>query len=214
MKKIKWSSIIIAICYIVAGILFFLDENLTREIVCSWIGYSLLVIGVLSLISYFLHPKNVSFLKNEFRDGLIVITLGIMTLIRKDLFIELVYFVLAIIIVISGYKKLQDCVDACRLGFKNFILYLVLASISIVIGLIVMLDPTIAIKPLHRLIGGGLLYSGVSDLISTIFISSKMYSYIKNIEDSKVEETNDIENENYDEDILEENSENKTPEDN
>lgn len=214
MKKIKWSSIIIAICYIVAGILFFLDENLTREIVCSWIGYSLLVIGVLSLISYFLHPKNVSFLKNEFRDGLIVITLGIMTLIRKDLFIELVYFVLAIIIVISGYKKLQDCVDAWRLGFKNFILYLVLASISIVIGLIVMLDPTIAIKPLHRLIGGGLLYSGVSDLISTIFISSKMYSYIKNIEDSKVEETNDIENENYDEDILEENSENKTPEDN
>ena len=188
MKNIKWSSIIIAICYIAAGILFFADANLTKDIICKWIGYGLIVVGLFCIISYFRKPKNESFLKNEFRDGLIIITIGLLPLIRKDLFIELVYFVIAVIIMISGYKKLQDCVDAWRLGLKYGVLYFVLASISIVIGLIIMMDSSITLKQLHNLIGAGLLYSGASDLISTIFLSTKMRKFNNLTEKQKVNE--------------------------
>ena len=87
---------------------------------------------------------------------------------------------------ISGYKKLQDCVDAWRLGLKYGVLYFVLASISIGIGLFILIDSTLSIKTLHVLIGIGLLYSGVSDLISTIFLASKMTEYLSG--NKKIEE--------------------------
>lgn len=190
MKNIKWSNIIISICYIASGIMFFSDTDITSEIICNWIGYGLLIAGALFIVSYFVHSREESFLKNEFCIGLIIITIGLLPLIRNDLFIELVYFVLAIVIMVSGYKKLQDCVDAWRLGLKYGLLYLVLSAISIVIGLVIMLDTTIDIKPLHILIGCGLVYSGISDLISTIFLSSKMYKFIneQNKNEENVEE--------------------------
>lgn len=199
MKNVKWSSIIVSICYIIAGIFFFADASLTKDVICNWIGYALLAVGIMLIISYFIRPKHESFLKNEFRDGLIAITIGLLPLIRRDIFIELVYIAIAIVIMISGYKKLQDCVDSWRLGMKNGLVYFILAAISIILGLIIMLDPTIQVRPLHNLIGAGLLYSGASDLISTIFLSSKMIQYIN---------TNNIEKEV----IEEENEENKTPE--
>lgn len=201
MKNIKWSSIIISICYIAGGFLFFLDANLTKDLICSIIGYILLAVGVFSVIAYFAKSKLEGFLRNDFRDGLIIITVGLLPLIRKDLFIELVYSIIAILIMVSGYKKLQDCVDAWRIGYKKVALYVILSAISIIFGLIIMLDTTINIASLHKLIGISLLFSGVSDLISTIFLSRKMAEVvnIKQTEDKPVEEETIDENNNPEE---------------
>ncbi len=185
MKNFKWPDIIISICYILGGIFFFADPNITKELICSWIGYGLLITGAIFIIAYFFRPKYEGFIRNEFMIGLIVITIGILPLIKGNIFIELVYSALAIVIMISGYKKLQDCVDAWRLGYKFELLYLVLASISIVIGVVIIVVNISTIKALHNLIGVGLLYSGLSDLFSTIFLSSKMNSYVNNLQENK-----------------------------
>lgn len=200
MRNLKWSNIIIAICYIVAGILFFADANLTKEAICTWIGYGLIIAGGLYVLTYFLHPVQESFLKTDFRDGLMLLTIGLLAIIKKEIFIGIVYFAIAIVIMVSGFKKMQDCVDAWRLGLKYGVLYFVLASISIVIGLFILIDSTLSIRTLHNMIGIGLLYSGISDLVSTIFLASKMTSYMKTIEkeepkEEKVEEIVDDNNE-------------------
>lgn len=187
MKNIKWSSIVISICYIAGGFLFFLDAKLTKDLICSIIGYILLAIGTFSVISYFSKSKLEGFLKNDFRDGLIIITIGLLPLIRKDLFIELVYSIIAILIMISGYRKLQDCVDAYRIGYKKVALYIVLSAISIILGLIIMLDTTINVASLHKLIGISLMFSGISDFISTVFLLSKMSSTLADKNESKNE---------------------------
>lgn len=181
MKNIKWSNIIIAICYIAAGIMFFADPNLTKEMICSWIGYGLIIAGGLYVLTYFLHPVQESFMKTDLRDGLMLLTIGTVAIIKKEIFIGIVYFAIAIVIMVSGFKKLQDCVDAWRLGLKYGVTYFVLASVSIVVGLFILIDSTLSIKTLHNLIGVGLLYSGASDLVSTIFLASKMTSYMNSI---------------------------------
>lgn len=195
MKKIKWSSMIVSLFYILAGILFFLDKQLTKQTVCTWIGYGLLLIGFIYIISYFIKPIEESFLKNEFLYGLILLTLGILPILKKSVFIDLVYFALAIVIMISGFKKLQDCVDSWRLGSNLGLAYIVLAAVSIIIGIIVMFDSSIATKHLHMLIGGGLIYSGISDLISSIFLSTKMTKHIDKLNTQK-DETNENPEEN------------------
>lgn len=201
MKNIKWSSIIIAVCYIAIGVLFFADANLTKDAICAWMGYGLLIVGALYIVSYFFKPKNESFYNNDFRDGLIIITIGILPLAKKDVFLGFVYLAIAIIIMVSGYNKLQDCVNAWRLGLKYGLLYFVLASISIVLGLVIIMNGDMTTKQLHNLIGASLMFSGASDLISTLFLSRKMQKYNDIIEKQKVEEPK--------EEIVEENN---TPE--
>ena len=177
MKNIKWSAIVIAACYIGAGCLFFIEPSITRELICNWIGGGLIVFGIVDIISYFIRPKHESYMENTFRDGLILITLGILVLIKKVLFIELVYSILAIVIMVSGYNKLQDCVASWRLGIKNGLVYLILASISIILGLFILTGYSTDVHTLHYLIAGGLLYSGITDLISTLFLSRQMSNY-------------------------------------
>lgn len=179
MEKIKWSNILIAICYIAAGIMFFINPNLTKEIICTWLGCGLSIIGISLIVSYLFKSKYESFYKDDFSDGLIYITIGILALVKKAFFLEFIYFELAIVIVISGYKKLQDCVDAWRFGAKHGALYLVLAAVSIGIGLLILVDSTLSETTLHYLVGGGLLFSGISDLVSSIFLSSKMIEYVR-----------------------------------
>lgn len=192
MKNIKWASIIIALCYIVAGILFFIDPNVTREILCSWLGYAAIIIGILDVLFFLLRSKQQSFFRNDFMVGLILITIGIVALARRYLFIELVYLVLAITIMISGYRKLQDGVVAYRLGSNHGLLYFLLALISIAIGVVMIVDPSIPVVTLHYLIGVGLMFSGISDLISSVFLSKKMIRYVKQkdqYDNVKVKET-------------------------
>lgn len=193
MKNVKWSAIIIAACYIAAGSLFFADPSITREYICNWIGYGLIIIGVVNIIYYFIRPKQESFLQDTFRDGLILATLGTLVLVKKSPFIELVYAIIAVIIMVSGFNKLQDCVASWRLGIKNGLVYFLLASISIVIGLFIMMDYTIEVRPLHNLIGAGLLYSGITDLISTIFLSRQMNNYVNSLPKEEREAAEQVE---------------------
>lgn len=192
MKNVKWSAIVVAACYIGAGCLFFVEPSLTRELICKWIGYCSIAFGIVDIISYFIRPKHESYMENAFRDGLILITLGILVLIKKTLFIELVYLILAIVIMISGYNKIQDCVVSWRLGIKNGLVYLVLASISVILGLFILSGNITDVKTLHSLIAAGLFYSGITDLISTLFLSKQMNDYINSLpkqEEKQEEET-------------------------
>ena len=210
MKKIKWANIIVAICYSIAGIMFFADANLTKDIICTWAGYGLLIVGAIMAVSYLVRPKSESFFRDDFGNGLIYMTLGILVFTKKAIFFEFVYFGLAIIIMISGYRKLQDCVDAYRFGSKNGVLYLVLASVSILIGIFILVDTSLSLKTLHYLIGGGLLFSGISDLASSIFLSGKMFEYSRNVDKAMSDDYQEEKLPEKQEEILDD--ENKTPE--
>ena len=52
-------------------------------------------------VSYLVRPKSESFFRDDFGNGLIYMTLGILVFTKKVIFFEFVYFGLAIIIMIS-----------------------------------------------------------------------------------------------------------------
>ena len=83
-------------------------------------------------------------------------------------------YVLAIVIIASGIMKLQDGIDAHRIGFPSGYIYLILASISIIFGLVVMFDLIPAGKLIYQVLGAGLAYSGITDLFSAIYLSGRI----------------------------------------
>lgn len=222
MKSIKWFSLFVSACYIGSGVLFFLYPSTSKEQLSMWLSYATLIIGSIEIIIYFLRKKIDAFFRNDFMVGLLLITVGILIYTNANLFYDLVYLSLAIIIMLSGYRKLQDGVDAYRLNAGSGLLYIVLALISIAIGLITIIHgPKLQLVSLDYLIGAGLLYSGVTDLISEIFLSAKMYAHLRNerkqAEQAKLQQqAKEVETNIVEEDVLpvEENSELENKEEN
>lgn len=190
MKSVRWSNIFIALCYIAAGVMFFVYPYTTEEQLCLWLGYAALAVGAIDILVYLLLPKKTAFFRNDFMIGMLLLTLGALIHFNILYVVELVYPVIAIIIMISGYRKLQDCVDSLRLRAGAGFLYFVLAFISVGFGIVIIYHgPMMEIKSLDYFLGAGLVYSGVTDLISAIVLSAKMAKHIRaEIEKKKQEE--------------------------
>lgn len=184
MKNIKWSNIALALLYVAAGLLLICYPKATTNQICTIIGVSIIVIGILNIIRYFLFTLEQRIFRNDFLIGLLFVSIGCIALAFKTVFLQFVYIALALVIMYSGFVKIQDGIDSAHLGGKTASLYFILAAISVVLGLVVLFNSYIFTNvesqiSLHRLIGVGLTYSGLSDLFSSLYLSSKLNAYIK-----------------------------------
>ena len=176
-KNVKWSAIITAALYIASGVLLFVYPQLSENLICDVIGIAVIVWGLIHITSYFMMDLQESLFRNDFTEGVIMVLIGILVIYQKLLFQQLVPFLLSIVIIASGIMKLQDGIDAHRIGFPNGWIYLVLASISIVFGLVIMFELIPAGQLIFKVLGAGLFYSGVTDLFSALYLSAQIKKY-------------------------------------
>lgn len=180
LKELKWKSVMYAALYILMGIVLLLFPETTASILCYAIGGASVVVGAVTVCIYLFRDAAKNTYRNDFVTGLAAILLGIFLIARMDLIKALIPFVLGIAVVVSGFIKLQDCIDVRRMGYGNGLGLFLLALISIVHGIILIINPFHGAIVLMRLIGIGLLFCGVSDLFATIYMSRKIKNYIEN----------------------------------
>lgn len=179
LKNVKWQSLVSSIIYIVIGLFLVIYPNQVADIICNLIGAGLIIYGAILLIGYFVRNVRDILYRDDFVLGIIWILIGILVISQKDIVKAIIPFLLGIFIVASGFMKLQDAVDAKRMGSSKSLSYLVMAVISIVLGLIILFNLIKTNEMLYRFIGIGLLYSGVSDLYFTLKLSAKINQFVK-----------------------------------
>lgn len=198
MKNIKWSNIFTAIVYSAAGILLVVYPYITDNDICTIIGGVIFFYGILNIIKYFMYPIEIRLFRNDLIVGLLLLTIGVISYVYKAMFLEMYYIALAIIILYSGFIKFKDGVDASHLGSRHGLLYFLLATISVILGLVVLFNTYIFTKGatedvMHKLIGYSMTYCGLSDLFSAIYLSTKLRAYLRqknvDIENNRMKET-------------------------
>ena len=187
MKNLKWASIIKSLIYIAAGLLLLFFPGQAADLACYVIGIALIIFGVVNVISYFMLDLKDSLFRNDFAMGIVWILIGFMVIHEKEAVQKIVPFMLAIVIFASGISKLQDALDIKRITGKASNASIVMACISIVFGLVVMLGKINGMNLLFQIIGAGLLYSGVTDLYMALYISGKIKSFKKKVDDMVVD---------------------------
>lgn len=180
LKKIKWANIAISLAYVAAGVLLILYPNMTASVVCSIVGVALIVFGVVDLTTYFLSDIHDILYRNEFAIGILAAVFGILILTKEDLLLDLVPILLGLIICTDGLEKMQKAVVSARIGYPRALQYTILGMISIILGVVIMffLNGQQTTEILFRVIGAGLIYSGVTDLYIILFLSSKYQEFI------------------------------------
>jgi len=177
LKKIKWTSVLLAIAEIAAGVLLIMFPALSSDVICYMV-----------LTQYFLLSLEDSLFRNEFVIGIMSLLAGILIMVKKELIIDLVPVVLGMLIVLSGFIKLQRAVVAMRIHYDKALYYGIMGVIAIVLGLVIMfvLSPVKTQEIIFRTIGGGLVYCGVSDLITVFLLAGKFHKFVTDFKNGNI----------------------------
>ena len=178
LKEMKWQALTRGIMYIVLGVVaLVIPETMVRTL-GYLLGIILILAGALSMIGYLLRDAHENYYHNGFTYGLICIVIGITVLYKVELVISLVPFGLGILVLLSGCAKLQDVIDMKRMNYGNWAAMLILAAVNLVFGILLICNPFQAVTVLFRVLGVGLLFSGITDCVTTVYFARKIGDYL------------------------------------
>lgn len=189
LKQVKWSSALGSVLVIAVGILMIWKPESFADIAKYVIGVGFMVFGLINIGAYFLLDVRDTLYRNDFVSGLMALMVGIALIMSKDLVSSLIPIILGLIIMTSGFAKLQRAIIAKRIGYTNVWIYVILALVSIVIGaaVIFFLNGNVITRVLFIVIGSGLIYCGASDLFANFFLASKFNQFVKDFETARKE---------------------------
>lgn len=197
LKQMKWETLLTSLLYIVLGIVALLIPDTMVKTLGYLIGILLIVAGAVSMIGYLLREPHQNYYRNDFGFGLMGIAVGILFLYKVEWIISLVPAILGILVVASGCRKLQDVIDMKRMGYGNWVVVLILAVVNVVFGAGLIMNAFDAALLLLQLVGAGLIFSGVTDCVTCLYLAGKVKGYFDNLEavDSTYEEVVDSDSE-------------------
>ncbi len=165
--KVAVPDLMLGIAAIVLGAILLIFPSATISIVLNGIGIAVIVIGIISIIRYLVIDSAEATQSNGFAYGMIYALAGLVLIVFKKSFIELMPLCIGFVIMIGGCFKLQGGIAALRAGSK-WIPTVVAAAISLIGGGLIVFNPFSTAMVLMRVIGIGLIYEGIVD-----------YAYVK-----------------------------------
>lgn len=205
IKEAQKTVIFRAIIFVVAGLLMIIWPLKVADFVCYGIALVLVVFGTRFILSYLKKDPIQDFFKYDLVIGITLIIVAIVFIAKSSSIMAIIPTVIGIIIIFNGVLKLQNAVDFARAKIKidsedKWKKILIAAVINIVIGILLVVFPMGAVSLVYRLLGVGVLYSGISDLIIAKEFRSTVTSLSKGMKDAFTDQTIDGEGEFLDDD--------------
>lgn len=172
--KLKWEKLVTAIVAIVLGIVFVADPNGSGDAVCKVAGVAMIVLAAAMLIRYItsarLFPENLIF-------SAVLLLLGIFFIAKSGVVMTVLGLFFGIFLVIDGASKIRDGIDAAKAKIQGWWIWFILALLTIVLGILVMFGESVM-----TLLGVSLIVDGVSDIVTTLWLSAGVRKVKKEIE--------------------------------
>ncbi len=182
LKQMKWETLLSSALYIVLGVVALVIPDTMVKTMGYLIGILLILAGAVSMICYLLREASQNYYRNDFGYGLVSIAVGILFLYKVEWIISLVPVILGILVVASGCRKLQDVIDMKRLGYGNWVTVLILAAVNVVLGVALIVNSLDAALFFLQLVGAGLIFSGITDFATCLYLAKKAKGYFDDLE--------------------------------
>ena len=169
MKIFSINKIWSAIFTLFFGIILLLRPTSTLDIVATIAALVILIIGAFTELDVLHHGADTSPVNHL--PGLILCIIALLMFTFKQSIISIIPLLFGIFILISCLSKFQDATIIKAGG--NQTIPMILASLGIIIGLLIVFNPFKSIVLLLRIVGIGLVYSGLSDIILWIRIKRR-----------------------------------------
>lgn len=177
MKKSLINRIMTLACPIVnllIGVALLAIPELAMEWVCPVLAVSMLLVGIVQVISYLMTSPGKNADNNGFGIGVLLLVLAVTILMRQEQVLQMIPFVLGLMIALNGIRELQNGVDVTRLHIPRAWIVVLVALVNLILGVVLMFNPFAAtVAALNTALGIGLIVSGCADLVTTLVIYAK-----------------------------------------
>ncbi|HAK58314.1 MAG TPA: hypothetical protein DCP06_04980 [Lachnospiraceae bacterium] len=173
LKQLKWSIIVLALAYVVLGVVLILYPVQTQTAVTYILAIALIAMGIINLIQYARLDATALVNSYDLVIGFSGIIGGILIIINVEKFAQMLWIALGFMVLISGVLKLQSSVNLMRLKSTSWHIPFALALINIVFGVIMLINP-FSDELFLIMLGIGFIFSGVTDIIVTLMVSARL----------------------------------------
>lgn len=187
LNNAKWSFIIMAIVFIVAGIILVAWPDVTTKIVCYGIGGAISIYGLLHLIAYFTKYKTVGYFQLDLLIGLLAAGVGLFMLFKSDVVISILPVILGITLFIESIIKLQRAMELKKAGYEGWRWILIIAGITVLLAVLLFFNPFEATSAMAIFIGICMIYNGISELWTIYCMTTYLKDRVDVVEVVEVE---------------------------
>ena len=178
-KKLKWNLILMSALYLGLGIFLLLVPGTALNVVCYALGAVVLVCAVVQLVRYFAVERGVFQSQLTLISGLVCLGLGAFLIIRSDIVVRLLPIVFGLFVIFDSLGRIQNALELRRCQYSSWKGFLLLALLSIVLGVVMIVDPFGAMETLVMAIGIILIVEGTLNLLSALYTAIAVRRFIK-----------------------------------
>jgi uncharacterized membrane protein HdeD (DUF308 family) len=177
-KESLWTSVL---C-VVVGVMFCIWPGEILTVLCRIVGAVLIVAGAVLLI---IALKIQEMLGRSVRliPALICLVLGIWIVLRPGTFIVFIPILIGLLLIYHGVKDFLFCIQVKKGKGARWWLGLIVAALTIVLGVLLVLHTWLAIEIGMIFVGVVLIYDGVSG----IWLSAKVSRAAKRMKDDVID---------------------------
>lgn len=169
MKNLKWNLILMSLLYIGLGIFLLLGPGMALNIVCYALGGVVLACAAVQLVRYFTAERELFQSQLTLIFGLVCLGLGVFLLIRSDIVVRILPVVFGLFVLFDSLGRVQNALELRRCGYSNWKVFLALALLSVVLGVVMILNPFATMELLVMAIGVILVVEGAINLLGGLY---------------------------------------------
>ena len=169
IQDMKHNYFINAVIMVILGIVLVIWPHILGVMLCYLLGGALIVMGVFQLISFLRGERLGFYNKFVMMMGIVLVLLGIWICAQPRIVLSIIPVVVGIIVLIHGLMDIQYTLDIKKAGSEKWWIALIAAVLTLIVGLLLMLNPFTAYEITMVLLGVAMLYDGGSDLALLLF---------------------------------------------
>lgn len=169
MKKLKWNLVIMSVLYLGLGVFLLMRPGTALNVVCYALGAVVLACAATQLLRYFLGEHGLLQSQLTLISGLICLGLGAFLILRSDIVVSILPIVFGLFVVFDSIGRVQNALELRRCGYESWRGFLFLPVLSVVLGVIMILNPFGTMETLVMAIGVILVVEGAINLLSALY---------------------------------------------
>ena len=187
IKELKKNMILLAVFYLILGIILVLFPEGSGYAICYLIGGLTIIYGIFHLVLYQRTKSPFVTYRYDLVQGIIGLAIGIYVMIVPEILIETLPVVLGVVVMIDSIVKIQNAWDLKRLGYDRWWLVMIGAFVTLVFGLLMVFYPFTVYLSVIVFVGISLIVNGVSDLITIFILNKKVKEFKSKVEDMVID---------------------------
>lgn len=178
LKALKRGKFLISVVFIALGVTMLIWPEDVMDIVSRACGALMAMGAAAMIVTYFIKKDRGLIDVGLLISAVVIGALGCQLVVSPEFLIALLPTIIGVLIVASGISDIGKSFIIRRENGEGFLIALILSIVTVILGVLIVLKPSILSNFIVRLIGISAIYDGVSD----IWIMSQITGVVREVQ--------------------------------